>query len=122
MEESKAKQTLELVEEAQPAGKEGEAATELVVAPATETEAPAPGEATEDKPEVVIEGEEEKKKEGGEEGEVKKEGESKSTEGGQGESDGQKDHETAAVTVEVERPGSKLSRIEEEPEVEPSPG
>lgn len=114
-----------MVEEAQPAGKEGEAATE--VAPATETVAAAPGEATEEKPEIVVEAqgekeEEEVNKEGGEEGEVKKEeGESKVTEGGEGDGDGQKE-ETATVTVEVERPGSKLSRIEEEPEIETTPG
>ena len=114
---------MELVEEAQPAGKEGEATTEPVVAPATETVAAAPGEATEDKPEIVVEAQREKQeevnKEGGEEGETKKEeGESKVTEG---DGDGKKD-ETATVTVEVERPGSKLSRIEEEPEIETTPG
>ena len=90
-----------------------------MVAPATESVAPTPGEATEEKPEVVVE--EEEKKVGGEEGEVKKEdGESKTTEGGHGE-DGEKDG-TATVTIEVERPGSKLSRIEEEPETETTPG
>lgn len=90
-----------------------------MVAPATETVAPAPGAATEEKPEVVVK--EEEKKVGGEEGEVKKEdGESKTTEGGQG--DGGEKDETATVTVEVERPGSKLSRIEEEPEIEATPG
>lgn len=114
---------MELVEEVQPAGKEGEAATEPVVAPATETVAAASGEATEDKPEIVVEAQGEKQeevnKEGGEEDETKKEeGESKVTEGGEGDGDGKKD-ETA---VEVERPGSKLSRIEEEPEIETTPG
>lgn len=79
-------------------------------APATETVAPAPGAATE-----------EEKKVEGEEGEVKKEdGESTTTEGGPG--DGGEKDEIATVTIEKERPGSTLSRIEEEPEVEATPG
>ena len=57
-----------MVEEAQPAGKESEAATEPVVAPATETVAAAPGEATEDKPEVVVEAQREKQEEINKEG------------------------------------------------------
>ena len=67
---------------------------------------------TEEKPEIVVEGEG---------GEVKKEdGDTKVTEETQGDSE-QKD-ETAAVTIEEERPGSKLSRIEEEPEIETTGG
>ena len=101
---------MELVEEAQSAETEGGAATESVGAPATETVASAPGEGTEEKPEVVV------KKE--EEGEVKKE--DGSTEEAKG--DGEQKDETATATIEVERAGPKLSRIEEEPEVETTGG
>lgn len=110
--ERETKQSMDVVEEEQAVEKESKATTEPVVTPATEPAEPTPDGVTEDKPEAVPEVQEEKESD-----EIKKEdGDSRETVEAQKDGEGMK--EEGAGSLEVDRPGSKLSRIEEEPETE----